>query len=349
MTQLKRRFLWVIISVLLAFTSGLNAQAMELNGAGATFPFPLYSEMFQRYLNAHQVQVNYQAVGSGAGIESFKRQSVDFAATDGYLKAKTLFDMDEDVLHIPTCLSAIAIVTNIGVKDLRLTPDILLDIYMGKITRWNDPRLQQVNPGTSLPAKAIVPVYRKESSGSTFIFTHYLAKISKRWKFKYGYAKLVNWPVGRSGKGSQGVASMVRRVPGSIAYIELNFARQNGLDLALIQNASGEFVRPSEDSIRRAAQSNIPDHTRVMLTHSTAKGAYPISAFTWLIVYQDQQYKYRSLATAEATADLLWWITHEGQQYVSKMGYVPLPRSVQVKAETIIRSMVYKDQAVFLK
>jgi phosphate transport system substrate-binding protein len=312
----------------------------ELTGAGATFPYPLYSKMFAEYVKACNVRVNYQSIGSGGGIRQLQELTVDFGASDGIMDAKQKAEAKNGaVLHIPTVAGAEAIVYNLpGVKraELKLTPDVLADIYLKKIKTWNDTRIKALNPGVNLPSTDIAVVHRSDGSGTTFIFTTYLSQVSPEWKDKVGAATSVNWPGDVGGKGNEGVANSVQQIPGAIGYVEMAYAKQNNMAWAQLRNKSGNYMEPSLDSAALAAdQPNLPDNMEVMVTDSANPKAYPITGFTWLLVYENQT----DPAKADAVAQLAWWMLHEGQQYALPLEYAPLKGSALKKAEALVKKI----------
>ncbi len=312
----------------------------ELTGAGATFPYPLYSKMFDEYNKACGVRVNYQSIGSGGGIQQLKEQTVDFGASDGIMDEKQRGEAKGGaVLHIPTVAGAEAIVFNLpGIKrsELKLTPDVLADIYLKKISKWNDKRIQALNPGLKLPDLTIAVVHRSDGSGTTFIFTNYLSKVSPEWKDKVGFATSVNWPGDVGGKGNEGVANSVKQIPGAIGYVELAYAKQNNMAWAQLQNKAKKYVDPSLDATAAAADvANLPDNMEYMITDSANPSAYPISGFTWLLVYENQT----DAAKGDAVAQLAWWMLHEGQQYALPLEYAPLKGAAIKKAEALVKKI----------
>lgn len=314
----------------------------ELLGAGATFPYPLYSKMFSEYNKAKGTKINYQSIGSGGGIKQIFAETVDFGATDGFVEDKQLSSAPRKMVHVPMVLGAVTVTYNLPeVKALRLDGSVLSDIFMGKIVKWNDAKLSAINPGVKLPDRKIVVVHRSDGSGTTSIFTDYLAKVSPEWQSKVGAGKSVSWPAGLGAKGNEGVAGLVRQMPGAIGYVELAYTIQNKMARATMKNKAGSWVDASLASTSAAAAGSIPNDTRINLTNPDAKDAYPISGFTWIVVYQDQNYGNRSKAKAQELAKLLWWMTHEGQQYAEPLDYSKLPADAVKKAEAILKSMTY--------
>ncbi len=340
---MKRWLIWIL--VFWWATSAWAGPKVTLLGAGATFPYPLYSKWFDVYYKKTGVKVNYQAIGSGGGIRQLMARTVDFGATDAPMSDKELARAPGKILHIPTAIGAVAIGFNLpGVKELKLTPQILADIYLGKIRYWDDKRLKEVNPGLNLPHLPIMVAYRSDGSGTTYVFTDYLCKVSQEWCKRVGRGKAVRWPVGLGGKGNAGVAGLIKQIPGCLGYIELAYAEQNHIPVAALQNKAGRFIKPSLKAISAAANVDIPDDTRCSITDTDAPDGYPIAAFTWIIVYQEQAYKNRPLKKAKALAELLWWCIHEAQEMNEPLLYGRLPEKVVVKAEKIVKSMTYQGK-----
>ncbi|MGE3520740.1 MAG: phosphate ABC transporter substrate-binding protein PstS [Vicinamibacterales bacterium] len=314
--------------------SASTGGAQQINGAGATFPYPIYSKWFDEYHKRNpQVQINYQSIGSGGGIRQVVNETVFFGATDGPMTDEQLAAAPGRLLHFPTVLGADVPVYNLpGVSQrLKFTGPILADIFLGTITKWNDPAITAVNPGVALPAMDITVVHRSDGSGTTYIWVDYLSKVSPAWKEKVGMATSVNWPVGVGGKGNEGVAGLVRQTPGSIGYIELIYALQNTIPYGLVQNANGEFVEATTASVTAAAAAaaaDMPDDFRVSITNASGPGAYPISSFTWLLLYEDPKNKEQ----ARTMLDFMKWALSDGQALASQLGYAPLPEAV-VRAE----------------
>ncbi|MBD3343774.1 MAG: phosphate ABC transporter substrate-binding protein PstS [Chitinivibrionales bacterium] len=324
----------------------LTAGPLEILGAGATFSYPLYSKMFSVYSKEKDVRINYQPIGSGGGIRQLQNKTVDFGGTDAFISEEELNKFDK-ILHIPVCLGAVAITYNIpGNPMLKLTPEIIADIFMGKITAWNNEKIKRINPDIKLPKLNIIIVHRADASGTTFIFTDYLSKISPLWKQMVGRGKAVNWPKGLGAKGNEAVTGLVKQLPGSIGYCELAYTIQNNMARAQIQNASGNFIAPSLESTIAAAPEEVPEDTRVTLTNTSNENGYPIIGFTWVILYKDQKYKNRSKVKAKALVDLLWWMTHEGQKFTKALDYAPLPAKVVPAAEKLISSVTYGEQKI---
>lgn len=316
----------------------------ELVGAGATFPQPLYSKMFDAYHQQYKVRINYQGIGSGGGINQLIKKTVDFGGTDAFMTEKEFKSAGAPVLSIPTCLGAVVVAYNLpGNPRLNFTSETIAGIFLGTITKWNDPKIASANPGTALPNLAISPVHRADSSGTTFIFTEYLAKTNDAWREKIGLGKSVNWPAGSIGqKGNPGVAGYVKQTPGAIGYVELLYAVQNKMPYGNVKNKAGKFIEPTLKSVTAAANVTIPDDTNKSLTNTDAANGYPISSFTWLIFYKEQNYGGKTKERAEALAKLLKWMVGDGQRYVEPLQYAPLSREAVAKSINIINSMTYK-------
>ena len=322
------------------------APPVNLTGAGATFPAPLYTKWFDEYNKLTGVKVNYQAIGSGGGISQITEGTVDFGASDGIMSADQISKAETKsgpILHIPMTSGAVALIynlPNIG-GQLKLTGDVLANIYLKKIVKWNDPAIAALNPGLKLPDAAIAVVYRSDGSGTTYIFTNYLSKVSPEWKDKVGNATSVKWAGDIGGEKSAGVAGQVQQNPNSIGYVELAYALQNKLAVATLQNAAGKFIEPSLAATTRAAEGvTLPDDMKVMLTNSSNPDAYPIVGFTWLLVYVNQ----KDQAKGEALVKTMWWAIHDGQKYTEALSYASLAPSAVVKAENAILSIKYQGQ-----
>lgn len=325
-------------------------EAVELLGAGATFPYPLYSKMFDVYHKEYGVQVNYQSIGSGGGQRQLFSRTVDFGGSDAFLTDEQLKEQTEPIVHIPTCLGAVVLTYNLpGSPKLRFTPQVVADIFLGKITKWNDARLTEINKGTKLPNSDIIMAHRSDGSGTTFIFVDYLSKVSEKWEKSVGKGTSVNWPVGLGGKGNEGVSGLVKQTPGSIGYVELIYALQNKMPIGSLQNKSGKFITPSLQSVSRAANVEIPEDARVSLTNTDSPDGYPISGFTYILVYKEQKYGYRSRERVKSLVNMLQWMTHQGQKYAEPLDYAPLPKSALARAENNIASITYGGQPLVEK
>jgi phosphate transport system substrate-binding protein len=310
------------------------AAAQQIIGAGATFPFPIYSKWFSEYNTLHpDVQINYQSLGSGAGIRQMSAQTVFFGASDGPMTDEQLLAAPGRILHFPTVLGAVVPIYNItGVSaELRFTGPLLADIFLGRVSKWNDPAIRKLNPGVSLPADDITVVHRSDGSGTTYIFCDYLGKISPEWKKKVGVATSVSWPVGLGGKGNEGVSGLVKQTPGAIGYVELIYARQTKIPYGSVQNMSGSFVRATPEGVTAAASdatTQMPADFRVSITNAPGSNAYPISSFTWLLFYENPKDK----QAAKTMVEFMRWALTDGQKYCKDLGYAPLPEGV-VKLE----------------
>ena len=312
-----------------AVTLPAGAQTIQLNGAGATFPAPIYTKWFSEYHKAHSnVQINYQAIGSGGGIRQITERTVDFGATDGPMTTEQIQNAP-GILHFPTVMGAVVPIYNIpGVEsELKFTGPVLADIFMGKITKWSDKAIEGLNPGVKLPDTDIAVVHRADGSGTTYIFADYLGKVSPSWRKTVGVATSLKWPVGVGGKGNEGVAGQVKQQPGSIGYVELIYAIQNKIDYGTVQNSSGKFVKASLEGVTAAASvaaSAMPKDFRVSITNAPGPNVYPISSFTWLLVYQNQKGKTKG----KIITDFMHWMLTDGQKYCADLGYAPLPAEV---------------------
>lgn len=324
-------------------TATASSDDKTLLGAGSTFVYPLFSKQFSEYNKLTGLKINYQSIGSGGGILQLTNKTVDFGDSDAPLTEEQAQKMGAPVLHIPMCSGAVVISYNLAdVKDtLKLNPEILADIFLGKITKWNDAKIAAINSGVKLPSTSIVIAHRSDGSGTTNIFTDYLSKISDEWKTKVGKGTAVNWPLGIGGKGNEGVAGLVKQTPGGIGYIELAYAVQNKMSYAKIQNKSGNFITPDIASTSAAGNVQLPADSKIFLGNTDAAGGYPISGFTWALIYKDQNYSNRSEARAQNLAKLLWWNIHEGQQYCEGLHYAPLSPAAVSVAEAILKSATF--------
>ncbi|MBO5951952.1 MAG: phosphate ABC transporter substrate-binding protein PstS [Bacteroidaceae bacterium] len=327
-------------------TNGVR-EAQELSGAGATFPLPFYNAVFENFSQVNGDVVAYGGIGSGGGVRNLRDKIVDFAGSDAFLTDKEMADMDP-VVHIPTCMGAVVVAYNLdGVKDLMLTGEIIADIFAGEIKMWNDRRIAALNPDVILPNEAIIPVFRSDGSGTTFVFTDYLTKVSSMWKDKFGAGKSVNFPTGQAAKGNPGVAGVISNTRYSIGYVGSEYAFAQKIPYARIKNTKGEFVLPSSTTISAAASGVIPTDTRCSITNSDAAGAYPISTFTWLIIYKEQNYSDRSKEQAEATIDLLKYIlSAQVQNMTSEVNYAPLPAKARELSMKNLKTVTYNGVAI---
>jgi phosphate transport system substrate-binding protein len=313
---------------LLAGVSATASAQMMINGAGATFPYPIYSKWFDEYAKVDpSVRFNYQSIGSGGGQKQILAQTVDFGASDGPMSDDNLAKAPGKILHIPTVAGAVVLTYNLsGNPSLKLDGDTIAGIYLGQIKKWNDPKITALNPGAKLPDQDIVVVHRSDGSGTTFIFTDYLSKVSPEWKQKAGNNTSVNWPAGIGGKGNEGVSGQVKQTPGAIGYVELIYALQNKMPYADIKNAAGQFVKPTIESVTAAlATANIPDDFRFSMTNAPGKDAYPIAGATWLLVYEQQ----KDPAKGKKLVEFLKWALTKGEGMVKELNYAPLPDEVQ--------------------
>ena len=338
------RIAWIAALLLAVVAQPAWAQTL-INGAGATFPYPIYSKWFDEYAKVDpEARFNYQSIGSGGGIKQISSRTVDFGASDGPMTDEQLKQAPAELLHIPTVLGAVVATYNLpGNPKLNFTPDVLADVFLGKITRWNDPRIVAANAGASLPAQPILVVHRSDGSGTTYIWVDYLSKVSPEWQQKVGKGTSVNWPVGLGGKGNEGVAGQVKNTPGALGYVELAYAVKNKMPVGSVKNAAGKFVEPTIASTTAAAAGaakNMPDDFRVSLTNAPGDDAYPIASFTWLLVYRDQQTELKGRAVAK----FLWWMSHDGQRYADDLLYAPLPQSVVKQVEAKIKQITYQGK-----
>ena len=324
------------------------SQSVELVGAGATFPAPFYSKVFDEYSKQFGVKVNYQAIGSGGGQTQLKNKTVDFGASDVIVTDDNAKTFPAPFVSVPMVAGAVTITYNLpGNPTLKLTSDIIADIFLGTIKRWNDPRIVALNPDAKLPNTAMTVVHRSDGSGTTAVFSDYLAKVSDDWKTKVGVGQSLNWPVGVGGKGNPGVAGLVKQLPGAVGYVELIYALQNSMPFATVKNKAGAWIVPSLASTSAAANVTIPDDvTKLNLTNTEAADGYPISTFTWILVYKEQGYDNRPKDKVDAMMKLVWWMVHDGQQYAQPLAYATLPKGVVVKAESILKSVTYNGTPV---
>jgi len=315
----------------IALLTGISATAsaqMMINGAGATFPYPIYSKWFDEYAKVDpSVRFNYQSIGSGGGQKQILSGTVDFGASDGPMSDENLAKAPGKILHIPTVAGAVVISYNLPESPkLKLDGDTIAGMYLGQIKKWNDPKLAALNPGVKLPDQDIVVVHRSDGSGTSFIFTDYLSKVSPEWKSKVGNNTSVNWPTGIGGKGNEGVSGQIKQTPGAIGYVELIYAIQNKMPDAQVKNTTGEFVEPTIESVTAAlATAEIPDDFRFSMTNAPGKGAYPIAGATWLLVYQQQ----KDPAKGKKLVEFLKWAAKDGEKMAKNLDYAPLPENVQ--------------------
>jgi phosphate transport system substrate-binding protein len=324
----------------IAVLAGCALAQTTLNGAGATFPYPIYSKWFNEYHNLNSnIQINYQSIGSGGGIRQVQAGTVDFGATDGPMTDEQIAQSKVKVMHVPTVLGAVVPAYNIqGVSgDVKFTPDVLADIYLGKLSKWNDPRITKINPGINFPNQNITVVHRSDGSGTTYIFTDYLSKVSADWKSNVGKNTSVKWPVGIGGKGNEGVAGTIRQLPGSIGYIELIYALQNKIPFGSVENSSHNFVKASLASTTAAAVGvKMPADFRISITDPPGKDAYPIASFTWLLIPTNPA----DASKGKILKDFLFWMLDKGQTMAEALSYAPLPKDVMAKEKAAIQAQV---------
>ena len=329
-------------------SSGVDPNAeVKLQGAGATFPNPLYQKWFSEYNKiTPSAKFDYQSIGSGGGIKQISSKTIDFGGSDAPMKDEELKAAPGEILHIPTVLGAVVVTYNVpSLKtDLKLTSDSISGIYLGKITKWNDPSIASSNPGVTFPDVQINVVRRSDASGTSFVWTDYLSKVNPEWKDKIGAGAMVNWPaIGVAAKGNEGVTGQVKSTPNSIGYVELIYAEQNKLPYAFVRNSAGEFVKPSLESVTAAAASaagQMPDDLRISITNAPGKDAYPVSSYTYFLVYKNQDTEAKGMALVK----FLWWAIHDGEKMAKDLLYAPLPQDVTVKAEQKIKSINYQGK-----
>ena len=343
----------VISAVMMAMASCGSSEknggreAQELSGAGATFPLPFYNVVFEKFVEVNGDVVAYGGIGSGGGVRNLRDKIVDFAGSDAFLSDKEMSEMAE-VVHVPTCMGAVVLAYNLdGVEDLKLSGEVIAQIFTGEITMWNDERLVALNPGVELPAEMIMPVFRSDGSGTTFVFTDYLTKASEMWAEKYGRGKSVDFAVGQAAKGNPGVAGVIKQTKNSIGYVGSEYAFAQKIAYASIENKLGEFVKPTAESISAAASGEIPADTRCSITNSDANGAYPIATFTWMIIYKEQNYSGRGKEQAEATLDLLKYVlSDEVQALATEVHYAPLPEKAKELSMMNLKSVTYDGEII---
>ena len=338
-----------ITLVVVSCGGGANGarKAQELSGAGATFPLPFYNVVFEQFAEVNGDAVAYGGIGSGGGVRNLRDKIVDFAGSDAFLSEKEMADMPS-VIHVPTCMGAVVLAYNLeGVNELNLSGEVIANIFAGEIKMWNDARIAALNPGVALPAEAIIPVFRSDGSGTTFVFTDYLTKVSPMWKEKFGAGKSVNFPSGQAAKGNPGVAGVIKQTKNAIGYVGSEYAFAQKIPYATLQNQRGEFVAPTAASISAAASGTIPADTRCSITNADAAGAYPISTFTWMIIYKEQNYSNRSKDQAIATLDLLQYIlSDEAQSITSEVHYAPLPAKAKELSIANLKTVTYDGENI---
>jgi phosphate transport system substrate-binding protein len=332
-------FRYLQLAVCIVVLSAIASAQTTINGAGATFPYPMYSKWFSEYNKQKpDVRINYQSIGSGGGIQQLLAGTVDFGASDGPMTDAQLEKAKGKILHVPAVLGAVVPAYNIpDVKqELKFTPQVLADIFLGKITNWNDKAIAAANPGVTFPNQPIVVVHRSDGSGTTYIFTDYLSKVSSEWKNNVGKGTSVKWPLGLGGKGNEGVAGVVRQMPGAIGYVELIYAVQNKITYGSVKNAAGNFVKASlESTTAAAASASMPADFRVSITNAPGKEAYPISSFTWLLVPEQS----KDANKGKMISEFLTWMLGPGQEMTKKLTYAPLPPPVIEKVRAAVKSV----------
>lgn len=325
---------------------GLFAQPI-INGAGATFPSPLYFRWMEAYNKQMPSRIMYRETGSKEGIRLLLNREVDFGGTDIFLSDTEMQQSSGPILHIPTCVGAVAIIYHLpGNPGIKITTDVLTDIYLGRITIWSDRRIRQINSGVNLPKLDITVVHRSEGSGTTYLLTDYFSKVSPVWKKNVSLGLSIRWPTGIGVKDNSGVAGLVKKIPGSIGYVSLNYAINNNLPVAAMQNAHGHFIKPTVESVSAAASINLPQDTRIILTNSRVPSAYPICGFSYIAVFREQFYKSHTEERARALAQFLWWCVHDGQRYAHDLSYAPLPDGTVIQVEKVLRTMTYKGRTL---
>ena len=349
---MKTKLFMPIVMALVLISCGGNAnkdgrQAQELSGAGATFPLPFYNVVFEQFAEVNGDAVAYGGIGSGGGVRNLRDKIVDFAGSDAFLSEKEMAEMDP-VIHVPTCMGAVVLAYNLDdINNLNLSGEIIADIFAGEIKTWNDARIVALNPDVKLPNEAIIPVFRSDGSGTTFVFTDYLTKVSPMWASKYGAGKSVNFPSGQAAKGNPGVAGVIAQTKNSIGYVGSEYAFAQKIPYAKIQNQRGELVEPTSASISAAASGTLPTDTRTSITNADAAGAYPIATFTWMIIYKEQNYADRSKDQAIATLDLLQYIlSDQAQGITAEVHYAPLPSQAKELSLKNLQNVTFNGENI---
>ncbi len=338
--------LGIVLAVVL--TACNNQDSQKVSGAGATFPAPFYKVIFQKYSEETGSNVSYGAIGSGGGYRSLKDQTVDFGASDVFLKESEMQKLKGEVIHIPAVLGAVVLSYNLeGVKELKLTADVVSDIFVGNIKNWNDEKIKQLNPTVQLPNQAITVVYRSDGSGTTAVFSEYMSKVNDNWNNTIGEGKSLKFPVGVSAKGNAGVAGLIAETSGAIGYIGSEYALALNIPMASLQNQSGNFIKASIETISASANIEMPDDTRVLITNSSNPEAYPISTFTWLLVYKEQSYNNRNLKEATALKNLMQFVLSEKAQSLAQtVNYSPLSDKALEKAQKALETMTFEGKPI---
>lgn len=354
MKNIFKIFSFLAISLLIFFSifAGKSSQqanfsGIELLGAGASFPAPLYERMLMQFNQETKAKVTYNAIGSSGGIKAIKERTVDFGGTDAFLTDKEMNDMPAPVVHIPTCLGAIVIAYNLpGNPQIKLDGETIAQIFLGNIKNWNDPKIKALNPEITFPDLPITVAYRSDGSGTTYNFTAYLSLVSSEFAQKVGKGKTVNWPTGIGGPQNAGVASIIKQTEGTIGYVEIAYAINSGLPFAIVKNKSGKWIKPDLNSTSLSANINLPEDTRIELVNTSAPDGYPITTFTWLVIYKEQNYNNRTFDRARALVSLLWWMTHDGQKFAPSLLYAPLPEKAISLIEKILKSVTYNGKPI---
>ena len=346
-----QKYFAIVFLMVIALSFQLTTNAQDDNtilGAGSTFVYPLFSKQFSEYNKKTGIQVNYQSIGSGGGILQLTNKTVDFGDSDAPLNDEQTTKIGVPVIHIPMCSGAVVITYNLpGLNaNLNFTPDVIADIYLGKITNWDDARIKSINKGINIPSVPILIVHRSDGSGTTNIFTNYLSKVSADWKAKVGSGGSVNWPTGLGGKGNEGVSGLVKQTPGGIGYVELAYAIQNKMPNGIIMNKKGKYIAPSTASVSAAGNVMLPSDAKIFITDTDAADGYPISGFTWALIYKEQNYNSRSIERAKKLLQLLWWDIHEGQQFAPALNYAPLSKQALDVAEKNLKSVTFNNKAI---
>ncbi len=340
-----------LLTVIMLFTACGNKQKkdpgasdVDITGAGATFPLPYYNIVFKDYMSKTGSKITYGGIGSGGGIRSLMDKTVDFGASDAFLSDEELNAAPAEVLHIPTCMGAVVLAYNLpDIKGLNLTGNLISAIYLGKITRWNDPAIQALNPDVALPDKPVVPVYRSDGSGTTFVFSDYMTKVDPEWAEKIGSGKSLKWPAGIAAKGNPGVAGIIQQTEGAIGYVGSEYGFALSIPVARLQNAAGRLVEPNTASIAAAANIELPADMRAVVTNSSDPDAYPISCFTWVLVYKNQAYGNRTEAQFKALVSLLdYMLSTDAQGIAEKVHYSPLPATALQNAKNLVSSIKFE-------
>ncbi len=326
-----------IFSFLVCFSQPAFSEKILLNGGGATFPYPLYQKMFQSYKGNTDITIKYAPIGSGKGYQKLKDDELQFSATDMFFDSKLLSDLPRNALHIPICLGSVAIAYNLpGNPDIQLNAEIISGIFLGKITHWNDDKIQAANPSILLPDLFIVPIHRAKSSGTTYIFSEYLSKTNPEWKDQVGITPTLEGSIGIGAENSLESAKMLQQILGGITYQELSYCLSNHQTVAKIQNQKGNFIKPSIQSVSQSGNTTIPVDGRISLTNTDSIDGYPIASFSWIVVYKELHYGQQTKKQAEELVKLLWWMTHDGQKLIEEAGYSPLhKRTIQAVEETL--------------